>query len=85
MHRPPSSRMHRSMDVEPFSFRPGDVKIVGGKWERKESLSYYAGRGTRGTLSLIALFAILPYTMDVWVDNTSLQERRIKASRNRTP
>ncbi|KAF8275675.1 putative target of rapamycin (TOR) kinase 1 [Trypanosoma cruzi] len=33
----------------------GDVKIAGGKWG-KEPFSYHAGRGARGTLSLIGLF-----------------------------
>ncbi|PWU95504.1 putative target of rapamycin (TOR) kinase 1 [Trypanosoma cruzi] len=50
----------------------GDVKIVGGKWERKPFLIMQAEvRAVRLVLS--AFSAILPSTMDVWVNNTSLQ------------
>ncbi|PWV11066.1 putative target of rapamycin (TOR) kinase 1 [Trypanosoma cruzi] len=49
----------------------GDVKIAGGKWERKPFLIMQAeARAVRLVLS--AFSAILPSTMDVWV-NTSLQ------------
>ncbi|KAF8288841.1 hypothetical protein TcYC6_0010680 [Trypanosoma cruzi] len=55
-HRPPSSRMHRSMDGEPFSFsrlrrRQNCRRKVG-----EEAFSYHAGRGARGALSLIGIF-----------------------------
>ncbi|KAF8294854.1 hypothetical protein TcBrA4_0070870 [Trypanosoma cruzi] len=36
--------------------------------------------GTSGTLSLIAFSVISPSTMDVWVDNTSLQGAANKGS-----
>ncbi|PWU97668.1 putative target of rapamycin (TOR) kinase 1 [Trypanosoma cruzi] len=54
-HRPPSSRTHRSMDGEPFSFQtPETLKLPeengGGV------LFYHAGRGARGTLGPIGLF-----------------------------
>ncbi|ESS61786.1 protein kinase [Trypanosoma cruzi Dm28c] len=50
----------------------GDVKLAGGKWERKPFLIMQAeARAVR--LALSAFSAILPSTMDVWVDNTSLQ------------
>ncbi|ESS61006.1 retrotransposon hot spot (RHS) protein [Trypanosoma cruzi Dm28c] len=57
----------------------GDVKIAGGKWERKPFLIMQAeARAVR--LALSALIAILPSTMDVWVDNTSLQGAANKGS-----
>ncbi|KAF5218580.1 hypothetical protein ECC02_008498 [Trypanosoma cruzi] len=57
MHRPPSSRMHRSMDGEPFSFHtPATLKLPEEYGRGRRAFSYYAGRGTRGPLSLIALF-----------------------------
>ncbi|KAF8295276.1 putative target of rapamycin (TOR) kinase 1 [Trypanosoma cruzi] len=50
----------------------GDVKIAGGKWERKPFLIMQAeARAVR--LALSAFIAVLPSTMDVWVDNASLQ------------
>ncbi|PWV09549.1 putative target of rapamycin (TOR) kinase 1 [Trypanosoma cruzi] len=59
----------------------GDVKIAGEKWERKPFLIMQAEvRAVR--LALSAFSAILPPTMDIWVDNTSL---RIKAAQNHTP
>ncbi|ESS61626.1 retrotransposon hot spot (RHS) protein [Trypanosoma cruzi Dm28c] len=55
-----------------FNSDSGDVKIAGGKWERKPFLIMQAeARAVR--LALSAFSAILPSTMDVWVDNTSLQ------------
>ncbi|KAF8296442.1 putative target of rapamycin (TOR) kinase 1 [Trypanosoma cruzi] len=57
----------------------GDVKIAGGKWERKPFLIMQAeARAVR--LGLSAFSAILPSTMDVWVDNTSLQGAANKGS-----
>ncbi|PWV16466.1 putative target of rapamycin (TOR) kinase 1 [Trypanosoma cruzi] len=57
----------------------GDVKIAGGKWERKPFLIMQAeARAVR--LALSAFSAILPSTMDVWVDNTSLQGAANKGS-----
>ncbi|RNF22203.1 target of rapamycin (TOR) kinase 1 [Trypanosoma cruzi] len=54
-HRPPSSRTHRSMDGEPFLFQtPATLKLPEEMGE--EAFSYHAGRGTRGTISLIGLF-----------------------------
>ncbi|ESS63508.1 hypothetical protein TCDM_08656 [Trypanosoma cruzi Dm28c] len=54
-HRPPSSRMHRSMDGEPFLFQtPATLKLPGEVG--RGSLSHHAGRGARGTLSLVGLF-----------------------------
>ncbi|EKG00991.1 hypothetical protein TCSYLVIO_008038 [Trypanosoma cruzi] len=44
-HRPPSSRMHRSMDGEPFLFQtPATLKLQEEMGE--EAFSYHAGRGT---------------------------------------
>ncbi|PWV20339.1 putative target of rapamycin (TOR) kinase 1 [Trypanosoma cruzi] len=57
----------------------GDVKIAGGKWERKPFLIMQAEvRAVR--LALSALSAILPSTMDVWVKNTLLQGAANKGS-----
>ncbi|RNC57811.1 putative ubiquitin-activating enzyme e1 [Trypanosoma cruzi] len=57
----------------------GDVKIAGGKWERKSFLIMQAeARAVR--LALSAFSAILPSTMDVWVDNTSLRGAANKGS-----
>ncbi|RNC39151.1 protein kinase [Trypanosoma cruzi] len=61
------------MDGKPF-FIPdsADVIIAGEKWERKPFLIMQAeARAVR--LALSAFSAILPSTMDVWADNTSLQ------------
>ncbi|RNF09005.1 protein kinase, putative,serine/threonine protein kinase, partial [Trypanosoma cruzi] len=58
---------------------PGGVKIAGGKWERKPFLIMQAeARAAR--LALSAFSAILPSTMGVWVDNTSLQGAANKGS-----
>ncbi|KAF8278308.1 hypothetical protein TcYC6_0035500 [Trypanosoma cruzi] len=46
----------------------------------EEAFSYHAGRGACGTVGLIGLSAILPPTMDFWVDNTSLQGAANKGS-----
>ncbi|ESS55651.1 protein kinase [Trypanosoma cruzi Dm28c] len=57
----------------------GDVEIAGGKWMRKPFLIMQAeARAVR--LALSAFSAILPSTMDVWVDNTSLQGAANKGS-----
>ncbi|RNF15958.1 retrotransposon hot spot (RHS) protein [Trypanosoma cruzi] len=57
----------------------GDVEISGGKWERKSFLIMQAeARVVR--LALSAFPAILPSTMDVWVDSTSLQGAANKGS-----
>ncbi|KAF5214758.1 hypothetical protein ECC02_012608 [Trypanosoma cruzi] len=57
----------------------GDVKIAGGKWKRRPFLIMQAeARAVR--LALSAFSAILPSTMDVWVDNTSLQGAANKGS-----
>ncbi|ESS62754.1 target of rapamycin (TOR) kinase 1 [Trypanosoma cruzi Dm28c] len=57
----------------------GDVKIAGGKWERKPFLIMQAeARAVR--LGLSASFAILPSTMDIWVDNTLLRGAANKGS-----
>ncbi|EKG01720.1 retrotransposon hot spot (RHS) protein, putative [Trypanosoma cruzi] len=57
----------------------GDVKLAGGKWEGKPFLIMQAeARAVR--LALSAFSAILPSTMDVWVDNTSLQGAANKGS-----
>ncbi|PWV19570.1 putative target of rapamycin (TOR) kinase 1 [Trypanosoma cruzi] len=54
-HRPPSSRMHRSMDGAPFLFQTlFTLKLSGGEWERKPFFIMQAE--ARGTLSLIGLF-----------------------------
>ncbi|EKF28333.1 lanosterol 14-alpha-demethylase, putative, partial [Trypanosoma cruzi marinkellei] len=49
----------------------GHVKIAGGKWERKPFLIMQ--HKARGALGLIGSSSILPSTIDVLVDNTSLQ------------
>ncbi|RNF04699.1 serine/threonine protein phosphatase [Trypanosoma cruzi] len=57
----------------------GGVKTAGWKWERKPFLIMQAeARAVR--LALSAFSAILPSTMDVWVDNTSLQGAANKGS-----
>ncbi|ESS61610.1 target of rapamycin (TOR) kinase 1 [Trypanosoma cruzi Dm28c] len=57
----------------------GDVKIAGGKWEKKPFLIMQAeARAVR--LALSAFSAILPSAMDVWVDSTSLQGAANKGS-----
>ncbi|KAF8278135.1 putative target of rapamycin (TOR) kinase 1 [Trypanosoma cruzi] len=57
----------------------GDVKISGGKWERKPFLIMQAeARAVR--LALWAFSAVFPSTMDVWVDNTSPQGAANKGS-----
>ncbi|RNF08465.1 putative ubiquitin-activating enzyme e1 [Trypanosoma cruzi] len=57
----------------------GDAKIAGEKWERKPFFIMQAeARVVR--LALSAFSAILPSTMDVWVDNTSLQGAANKGS-----
>ncbi|PWV12201.1 putative target of rapamycin (TOR) kinase 1 [Trypanosoma cruzi] len=57
----------------------GDVKIAGGKWKRKPFLIMQAeARAVRLALSAFSAF-LLP-TMDVWVDNTSLQGAANKGS-----
>ncbi|EKG05167.1 target of rapamycin (TOR) kinase 1, putative [Trypanosoma cruzi] len=56
----------------------GDVKIAGGKWERKPFLMQAEARAVRLALSVFS--AISPSTMDVWVDNTSLQGAANKGS-----
>ncbi|RNC41768.1 putative target of rapamycin (TOR) kinase 1, partial [Trypanosoma cruzi] len=56
-----------------------DVKIAGGKWGKKPFLIMQAeARAAR--LGLSAFPAALPPTMDVWVDNTSLQGAANKGS-----
>ncbi|PWU93919.1 putative target of rapamycin (TOR) kinase 1 [Trypanosoma cruzi] len=57
----------------------GDVKIAGGKWEKKPFLIMQAeARAER--LALSAFSAVLPRTVDVWVDNTLLQGAANKGS-----
>ncbi|KAF8300829.1 putative target of rapamycin (TOR) kinase 1 [Trypanosoma cruzi] len=57
----------------------GDAKIAGGKWGRKRFLIMQASaRAVRFAVS--AFSAILPSTMDFWVDNTSLQGAANKGS-----
>ncbi|RNC36517.1 target of rapamycin (TOR) kinase 1 [Trypanosoma cruzi] len=57
----------------------GDVKIAGGKWGKKPFLIVQA-EALAVRLALTAFSAILPSTMDVWVDNTSLQGAANKVS-----
>ncbi|KAF5221329.1 hypothetical protein ECC02_005571 [Trypanosoma cruzi] len=57
----------------------GDVKIAGGKWEKKPFLTMQAeARAVR--LALTAFSTILPSTMDIWVGNNSLQGAANKGS-----
>ncbi|PWV21219.1 putative target of rapamycin (TOR) kinase 1 [Trypanosoma cruzi] len=78
-HRLPSSRMRRSMDGEPFLFQtPATLKLPGGNGRGNLFLSCRPRRAVR--LALSAFSAILPSTMDVWVDNTSLQGAANKGS-----
>ncbi|PWU91208.1 putative target of rapamycin (TOR) kinase 1 [Trypanosoma cruzi] len=78
-HRPPSSRTHRSVDGELFSFHtPATLKLAGWKWEKTFLIMQAEARAVR--LALSAFSAILPSTMDVWVDNTSLQRAANKGS-----
>ncbi|PWV13357.1 putative target of rapamycin (TOR) kinase 1 [Trypanosoma cruzi] len=84
-HRPPSSRMHRSREVELF-FIPdsGDVIIAGREWERKPFLIMQAEvRAVR-----LALSAFFPSCHPPWTFGwTTLRckERRIKVARKHTP
>ncbi|RNC39878.1 putative target of rapamycin (TOR) kinase 1, partial [Trypanosoma cruzi] len=57
----------------------GDVKIAGGKWKRKPFLIMQA-EAQAVRLALSAFPAILPSTMDIWVDNTLLQGAANKCS-----
>ncbi|ESS55539.1 protein kinase [Trypanosoma cruzi Dm28c] len=78
-HRPPASRMHRSMDGEPFLFQtPATLKLPEGSGRGRLFLSFRPRRAVR--LALSAFSAILPSSMDVWVDNTSLQGAANKGS-----
>ncbi|EKF29608.1 hypothetical protein MOQ_006596 [Trypanosoma cruzi marinkellei] len=62
-----------------FILDSGDVKIAGEKWEKKPFLTMRAEAcASRSALS--AFSAILPRTMDVWVDNTSLRGAANKGS-----
>ncbi|KAF8277715.1 target of rapamycin (TOR) kinase 1 [Trypanosoma cruzi] len=62
-----------------FNSDSGDVKIAGGKWERKPFLIMQA-EACAVRLALSAFSAILPSTMDIWVDNTLLQGAANKGS-----
>ncbi|RNC39993.1 protein kinase, putative,serine/threonine protein kinase [Trypanosoma cruzi] len=62
-----------------YSPDSGDVKIAGGKWKRKPFLVMQA-EACAARLALLAFPAILPSTMDVWVDDTSLQGAANKGS-----
>ncbi|KAF8276545.1 hypothetical protein TcYC6_0015240 [Trypanosoma cruzi] len=77
--RPPSSGTRRSMDGDRLHFRPGDVIMPEENGE--EAFSHHAGRGARGTLSLIGLFHH-PATHHRRLGGTILRckERRIKAA-----
>ncbi|PWV02894.1 putative target of rapamycin (TOR) kinase 1 [Trypanosoma cruzi] len=72
-HRPPSSLMCRSVDEEPFSFHtPATLKSPEGKWEKRPfPIMQAEARAARLALSVFS--AVLPSTMDVWVDKTLLQ------------
>ncbi|RNC52967.1 serine/threonine protein phosphatase, partial [Trypanosoma cruzi] len=62
-----------------FILDSGDVKISGGKVEEESFLIMQAeARAVR--LALLSFSAILPSTMDIWVDNTSLQGAANKGS-----
>ncbi|KAF8303699.1 putative target of rapamycin (TOR) kinase 1 [Trypanosoma cruzi] len=58
----------------------GDVKIAGGKWEKRKPFLIMQAEARAVRLALSAFSAILPSTMDVWVDNTSLQGAANKGS-----
>ncbi|RNF11783.1 protein kinase [Trypanosoma cruzi] len=78
-HRPPSSRVHRSVDGEPFLFQtPATLKLPEENGRGSLFLSCSPRRAVR--LALSAFSAILPSTMDVWVDNTSLRGAANKCS-----
>ncbi|PWV04080.1 putative target of rapamycin (TOR) kinase 1 [Trypanosoma cruzi] len=78
-HRLPSSRMHRSMDGEPFLFQtPATLKLPDENERWPFLIMQAEARAVR--LALSAFSAILPSTMDVWVDNTSLQGAANKGS-----
>ncbi|RNC58625.1 protein kinase, partial [Trypanosoma cruzi] len=77
--RPPSSRMHRSMDGEPSSFQTqATLKLPEGNGRGSLFLSCRPRHAVR--LALSAFSAILPSTMDFWVDSTSLQGAANKGS-----
>ncbi|KAF5217386.1 hypothetical protein ECC02_009763 [Trypanosoma cruzi] len=58
----------------------GDVKIAGGKWEKRKPFLIMQAEARAVRLALLAFSAILPPTMDVWVDNSSLQGAANKGS-----
>ncbi|KAF8294835.1 putative target of rapamycin (TOR) kinase 1 [Trypanosoma cruzi] len=79
-HRPPSSRMRRSMDGEPFLFHnQSKLKLPEGNG-RRNLFSSCRRRPRAVRLALSAFSVISPSTMDVWVDNTSLQGAANKGS-----
>ncbi|RNC45084.1 putative retrotransposon hot spot (RHS) protein [Trypanosoma cruzi] len=71
--------MHRFIDGEPFSSQtPATLKLPEGNGRGSLFLSCRPRRAVR--LALSAFSAILPSTMDVWADNTSLQGAANKGS-----
>ncbi|RNF07074.1 protein kinase [Trypanosoma cruzi] len=71
--------MRRSMDGEPLLFQtPATLKLQEESGRGGLFLSCRPRRVVR--LALSAFSAILPSTMDVWVDNTSLQGAANKGS-----
>ncbi|KAF8285822.1 putative target of rapamycin (TOR) kinase 1 [Trypanosoma cruzi] len=58
----------------------GDVKIAGGKWRGGRTFLIMQAEARAVRLALSAFSAILPTTMDVWVDNTLLQGAANKGS-----
>ncbi|RNC51599.1 protein kinase [Trypanosoma cruzi] len=79
-HWPPSSRMHRSMDGEPFLFQtPATLKLP-EEYGRRSLFLIMQAEARAVRLALLAFPAILPSTTDVGVDNTSLQGAANKGS-----
>ncbi|RNC46662.1 protein kinase [Trypanosoma cruzi] len=72
--------MHGSMDGEPFLFHtPATLKLPDENGRRSPFLSYRR-RHARYTWPYRPFSAILPSTMDFWVDNTSLRGAANKGS-----
>ncbi|RNC47431.1 RNA-binding protein [Trypanosoma cruzi] len=72
--------MRRFMDKGPLSFQtPATSKLPEGTGKRNPFLIMQA-EACAARLALSAFSAIVPSTMDVWVDNTSLQGAANKGS-----
>ncbi|PWU93732.1 hypothetical protein C3747_291g8 [Trypanosoma cruzi] len=79
-HRPPSSRTHCFVDEEPFSFQTPATLTLPDESGRGSLFLSCRPRRARYAWPYQLFIAILPSTMDVWADNTSLQGAASKGS-----